>query len=267
MFKHFLRSTPDYLSIFFNFNLIYFYLESYYKMKISGFYLTGFIVSIITTLLALIALGIGFFSPPVSGPFCPGNCIDYPYTEILSRFPRDYYWMYIAILLNLAFVALITLIYVSTEISRKHFSKIALSFAIISATILIVDYFIQITVIQPSLLKGETEGISILTQYNPHGIFIALEEIGYLIMSFSVLILVPVFSKANRLGRAIRITFSLCLILILISFLAITIKYGINREYRFEVAAITIVWLSLIVAGVLLSIYFRKMQHTDVNGK
>jgi hypothetical protein len=29
-------------------------------------------------------------------------------------------------------------------------------------------------------MNGETDGLSILTQYNPHGIFIALEEIGYL---------------------------------------------------------------------------------------
>jgi hypothetical protein len=50
-------------------------------------------------------------------------------------------------------------------------------FATISCTLLVGDYFIQISVIQPSLLKGETDGIALLTQYNPHGIFIALEEV------------------------------------------------------------------------------------------
>jgi hypothetical protein len=53
-------------------------------------------------------------------------------------------------------------------------------FAIISCTFLVGDYFIQISVKQPSLLKGETDGISLLTQYNPHGIFIVLEEVSYL---------------------------------------------------------------------------------------
>lgn len=34
-------------------------------------------------------------------------------------------------------------------------------------------------------MHGETEGITLLTQYNAHGIFIALEELGYLLMSLS----------------------------------------------------------------------------------
>ncbi len=34
-------------------------------------------------------------------------------------------------------------------------------------------------------MKGEKEGISLLTQFNPHGIFIALKEVGYLLMSLS----------------------------------------------------------------------------------
>jgi hypothetical protein len=32
---------------------------------------------------------------------------------------------------------------------------------------------------QPSLLKGETEGLTLFLQYNPDGIFIALEDLGY----------------------------------------------------------------------------------------
>jgi len=59
---------------------------------------------------------------------------------------------------------------------------IGLSFAIVSVVLLLSDYYIQIAVIKPSLINGETEGIAILSQYNPHGIFIALEEIGYITM-------------------------------------------------------------------------------------
>jgi hypothetical protein len=51
--------------------------------------------------------------------------------------------------------------------------------------VLITDYFIQVSVIQPSLLAGETDGISILSQFNPHGIIKVLEEIGLMFMILS----------------------------------------------------------------------------------
>jgi hypothetical protein len=34
--------------------------------------------------------------------------------------------------------------------------------------------------LQPSLLAGETEGIAMLSQFNPHGLFIILEEPGFI---------------------------------------------------------------------------------------
>jgi hypothetical protein len=37
------------------------------------------------------------------------------------------------------------------------------------------DYFIQLTVVQPSVLQGKVDGLLLWSQYNPHGIFIALE--------------------------------------------------------------------------------------------
>jgi len=227
-------------------------------MKVPNLNLVISRISFLTAIFGIISLGIGMFSPPVSGPFCTGNCIDYPYTNILSRFPRDYFWMFPAIILNLLFVGLIAMIHRTSEISKSFYSQIALSFSIISAAILIIDYFIQITVIQPSLLKGEMNGISILTQYNPHGIFIALEEIGYLIMSLALLLLVPIFSKSIKLERAIITIFILCFALTFSAFIIIAAKYGLNREYRFEVAAITINWFTLILAGFILSVIFRR---------
>ena len=88
-------------------------------------------------------------------------------------------------LLTLGYLALIGGIHQTVAAERKFFSLIGLSCAILSTGILIVDYFVQIAIIQPSLLMGETEGIALWTQYNPHGIFIALEEAGYILMSFS----------------------------------------------------------------------------------
>lgn len=222
----------------------------------------GFYTAILTTVITVVTFGIAIFTPPISGPFCKGECIEYPYTDIIYRFPRDYVWMYPAILLTLIFVVLMVCIHQYASDEKKIFSQIGLCFATIAAAILIMNYFLQISVIQPSLEKGETDGISLLTQYNPHGIFIALEEIGYLMMSFAFLSVIPVFSKTNRLERSIRWVFIISFVLTISSLITISIVYGINREYLFECAVIVINWTVLIVIGILLSRLFKRAIKT-----
>ncbi len=218
----------------------------------------GFYTAILTTAVTALTFGIAFFTPPLSGPFCTGSCFRYPFIDIASRFPRDYLWMYLAILLTLIFIVLMACIHHYASKEKNVFSQVGLSFAIISATVLIIDYFLQISVIQPSLANGETEGIAILTQYNPHGIFIALEDIGYLMMSIAFLFMAPVFSVTNRLEGSIRWIFIAGFVLTVMSFIMLSILYGINLEYRFEVAAIAINWIVLIVSGILLSVVFKR---------
>jgi len=220
--------------------------------------LLGYYTAIFTTILTIITFGIAILTPPLSGPFCTGSPIEYPFTNIADRFPRDYLWMFPAMLLTLLFVVLMVCIYHYASKEKKIFGQIGLSFALISATVLISVYFIQISVIQPSLVNGETDGIAILTQFNPHGIFIALEEMGYLMMSFAFLFMAPIFSRANRLENAIRWLFILSFVLSIISLIIITVIYGIHREYRFEVAVIMIDWMVLIVSGLLLSSLFKR---------
>jgi hypothetical protein len=227
----------------------------------------GFYIAVVMTVLALVTFCIAICTPPVSGPFCKSDCIGYPYTDIISRFPRDYLWMYPAILLAIIYIAFMVCIHQYASENKKIFSLIGLTLSLISALTLITDYFIQISVIQPSLIRGETEGIALLTQYNPHGVFIALEEIGYIIMSLAFISLVPVFSGSNALEAAIRWIYIIGFILIIISFILISLRYGIKREYRFEVAAITIEYTVLIVSGILLSRLFKREMRNSLTVK
>lgn len=107
-------------------------------------------------------------------------------------------------------------------------------------------------------MKGETDGVALLTQYNDHGIFIALEELGYLLMSISILCSSLVFSKENRLELAIRLTFLLPLILSVIFLVIFTVRFGLDRSYRFEIAIITVNWIALVVAGILTGVLYKK---------
>jgi len=163
-------------------------------------------------------------------------------------------------MLTLLVVFLMVCIHYYSPVEKKVFSLTALGFTLISSTLLFVDYFIQVSVIQPSLLRGETEGIALLTQYNPHGIFIALEEAGYLALAAAYLFIAFVFTGANSLERAIRWILIIGFILAFGSFILLSLIYGNNLESRFEVTVITIDWLVLIIFGFLLSQVFIKRK-------
>lgn len=216
----------------------------------------GFYISLITAIATFVTFAIAIMTPPLSGPLCQGNCYEYPYTDIASRFPRDYYWMYGAMFVSLFFLAMMAVVHRFASSEKKIYSQIGLSFAIFSAIVLISNYFVQVSVIQPSLLLGETDGISILSQFNPHGVFIALEEAGFLMIVISFFCLIPVFSGKRGAARALRIVFLSAFLLAIFSFAFISMKYGIMREYRFEVAIISIAWLEIIISSILLSRLF-----------
>lgn len=220
----------------------------------------GFYASLLITILTLTSFVIAVLTPPLSGPYATGTVLQYPFLEALERFPRDYYWMYPAMLLIIVYVVLMACIHQYAARDKKVFSQIGLCFALLAAAILMVDYFLQVSVIQPSLLNGEQDGIAILTQYNPHGIFIALEEMGYLLMSLAFFCVAPVFSKPGGVEKAIRWFFIAGFVLSLAGLAVISSRYGIFREYRFEILAISLNWTVLIAAGILLSIVFQRAR-------
>jgi hypothetical protein len=220
----------------------------------------GFYSALATTLLTIVSFGFALYAVPISGANCPGNCAEYPYLDTAARFPRDFMWMPLAILLVLAYVTLTVSIHTYAPGSKKTFSQAGLSFALMSATMLSSAYFIQFSVIPISLIKGETDGLAALIQYNPHGVFIAMEELGYLLMSLSFLFMAPVFAGKNRLEAAVRWIFAGAFFLAIVSLVAISALFGLERLDRFEVAVISIDWLVLIVNGILLSILFKRQR-------
>ena len=165
--------------------------------------------------------------------------------------------MYPAFLLAPTFVVLVACIHSYASNDRKVFSQVGLSFALVYAVVIISDYFVQFTVVIPSLSSGETAGLALFTQYNPHGIFIALEGIGYLMMSVALLTNAVVFFR-GKLEHAIRWIFLIDFILAA-GFLAVLswLKYDI---VAFEVAILTINWIALIISGILLSVLFKRAR-------
>ena len=186
--------------------------------------------------------------------------VPYPFTAdvIAAQWPGDYLWMYPAMVLMLLFVAFVASIHEYAPPTRKTFSLVGLCVAVIAAAVLLGTYFIQVTVMQPSLEKGQLDGWAMLTMYNPNGVFIALEELGYLLMSLAVGCLAPVFMQKNKVERTIRWIFVLSPATAVASLVGVSAARGIDRGYVFELFVISIVWLTLIVSGQLVAVVLRR---------
>jgi len=232
-------------------------MKTTYNENIPGIR-TGFLSSISLAVITLITFGLAITAVPKSGPLCVRNCIEYPYLDSLAFYPGDYYWMYFAILqLVIWLIFMISLHFISPA-EMKIFSFTGISFALISSVVLFADYFIQFSVVPVSLMKGETDGIAMITQYNDHGIFIAMEELGYLMMSISFLFMAFVFSRDNALERWLRWIFIIPSVLTIISLIYFSIKFGAGRSYRFEIAVISINWLAMVAGSILSGVCFNR---------
>ena len=95
------------------------------------------------------------------------------------------------------------------------------------------------------------------SQYNPHGMYIALENVGFLMIALSLGCFAPCLGS-SRGERIVRWLFLAAAILGIVAFIAMSIYFGFDLEYLFEVTIMSIVWLTLIVSGVILAISFAR---------
>lgn len=220
----------------------------------------GLWAAILATICTVVFAVVAIATPARSGPFCATwGCVAYPYTDVAQFIPGDYYWLIPGILVALLFVVLLACIHSFTLEEKKLFSRIALIFAGAYALVIVADYFSQFTIVMPSLQSGETGGLSLFTQYNPHGFFIAGEALGYLLMSIAFLFVAQVFTE-GRVERILRWLFTLNFVLAVVAFIGLWLLK--NDLVAFEVTILMINWIVLIISGVLLSIVFRKASRS-----
>ena len=142
----------------------------------------------------------------------------------------------------------------------RLYGRVGLAFAAISATALVLDYAVQLAVMQPSLLAEQTGDVSLFSQYNPHGGFIALEDAGYFTMGVALFFAASALDKGTRPLRAGRVVQGLSAVLAVGSLVLLAAFNGRDLDYRYEPAAIVIDWAVVIVSGVLLSGAWRPAK-------
>ena len=216
----------------------------------------GIAAALATALAALITLPL--LVPARSGPFCLDDCVVYPYADIARFYPGDYLWMAPAALAAFALVALAAALVEAAPPDRRVFAIAGFGFALIAATALGLCYLSQVEVVQPSLLAGEDDGIALITQYNQHGLFIALEDFGYLVMALALGALAASVAPGPGAAQVLRWTGFATAVVVVGAYVAIAVIYGAGRGYRFEVVAIVVDWLALVIAGVSAALWFRR---------
>lgn len=208
--------------------------------------------------IAPVTLAVAVTTPPRSGPNCRSGCIVAPYTGGVQYVPRDFWWMYPACLLAVLAVALVVAVPLRATPAAQLAGRIATVLTSVAAAVIVVDYGLQLSVVQPSLLRGETSGLGLISQYNPHGVFIALENVGYLFWAVGLGLLgasMRADTRARRACRAILLSGGLVAV---VGLIVLAAAYRSDLDYRFEVLAIVIDWLVLLAAGVLLGLPFRR---------
>jgi hypothetical protein len=218
-------------------------------------------VVILTGLMAVASLAMAITTLPRSGPYCRSGCVGYPYTDVAAFVPRDYLWMYAAVVLTLLVMALMECIHYQVPPDRQLLSRIGVAFTIMGVATLVVDYASQLTFIQAALVLGETEGLSPWTQYNPHGIFIALENVGYMMINIAFLFIgISMLRMPRRLWRVAGWIFTVGGVATLALLVFYSAFYQVRLDYRFEVLAIFVTWLVLIATPVLLTIALLRTE-------
>jgi len=67
----------------------------------------GFWISTLTAVTTAITFVMAVLTPPKAGPFCTDDCLAYPYTDFAAYIPRDFVWMYPALLVAPLLVTLL----------------------------------------------------------------------------------------------------------------------------------------------------------------
>ncbi len=150
-------------------------------------------------------------------------------------------------------VVLMAAIHYHTPPGRQVLSLAGVALAVAYATIVSVNYYLQLTVVRANLLQGSTEGLTLLAMTNPTSIFGSLEAIGYFFLGLATFFVAPIFS-GGRLEKWVRIFFILNGLLGLLGVVA----YALGR---LEIVLIGLgVWcVVFVLAAILLSVLFRRV--------
>jgi len=158
----------------------------------------------------------------------------------------------VGFLLTSSFIVVMACIHCYASNERKVFSLVGLSFAIVYATLISVNYFIQLTFVRQSSFDVE-----IFAMDNPQSMMWVIEVLGYFFMGLATLFAAPVFGSGGieRIVKGLFVTNGILGILT-------PIGYGLSLPIEILLGGL-IVWdIVMPLSTASLAVLFRRAQRT-----
>ena len=151
------------------------------------------------------ALGSTVFSVGFAAAAIGSSLVPLPSWNGIESFAEAFRTLHVlpgafALLLIPAFVILTATIYHTSAEDRRLFGMLGLVFSLVYASLVGANYAIQLVVLRPNLLRGETEGMALFALTNPYSVFWGLELIGYGFMMLSLISAAFVFDRSGLEG-------------------------------------------------------------------
>lgn len=103
-----------------------------------------------------------------------------------------------SLFLGPSFLAMMVSIHQSAPAEKKIWTHTGIAFAIIYTTLISINYFVQLTLVVPHMLHGETESVRFLL-FKPFDSFLySVDILGYSFMSLSTLFAAFAFRKTGK---------------------------------------------------------------------
>lgn len=157
-------------------------------------------------------------------------------------------------ILTSIFLIVITCIYYSAPDDKKILGQIGLSFAIIYATMISMNYFIQLT-----FVKFGAFNTDIFSMTNPQSMMMTIEVLGYFFMGLSTLFIAPIF-QSGRLEKSIRWLF------VFNGILGIggAIGFALNLDWRILIGGLILWTIVMPITTALLAYWFKTEKSNDI---
>jgi len=158
----------------------------------------------------------------------------------------------VGFLLTLSFLVVMACIHSYASEERKVFSLVGLSFAIIYATLISVNYFIQLT-----FVRQTTFDASVFDMTNNQSMMWVIEVLGYFFMGLSTLFAAPVFGS-GRVESLVKWLFVANGILGILT----PIGYALNLPIQVLLGGLIIWDILMPISTALLAYFFRQTGRT-----
>ena len=180
------------------------------------------------------------------------------YASFIKSLPGMFYTLcqITAFLVGPPFILLMCSIYDFAQTEKKILARIAICFGIIFVVLMSMCYFVQLTVIPQNVHSGNLGGLDQFVELNAKSFIASMVVLGYsLFLGFASLFIAPVFFQ-NRLEKAIRVAFIIGGVFSILELVGCIFPKMVMLAMAFT----GIANISLIIAGVLLCILFRKVS-------